>query len=151
MNEKRNNNGGNERMDDCAYSQAGECMKTDAMIDGLQADDTSEKMQEVSEVQGAPCPACSARRKERSEKEYKYLMNRLNRVEGQIRGIKRMLEKDAYCTDIITQVMAANAALDSFNRVLLAEHIRTCVTDDIKEDKTESVEELISLIGKLQK
>ena len=103
------------------------------------------------EEPAAACPACSARRKERSEKEYRDLMNRLNRVEGQIRGIKKMLEKDAYCTDIIIQVMAANAALDSFNRVLLSEHIRTCVTDDIRADKMESVDELISLVSKLMK
>lgn len=59
-------------------------------------------------------------------------MNRLNRIEGQIRGVKGMLEKDAYCTDIVLQVSAINAALNSFNKMLLAEHIRTCVAEDIR-------------------
>ena len=70
---------------------------------------------------------CSHRTKERSDKEYKDLIHRLNRVEGQVRGIKRMVEEDAYCTDILIQVSAVNAALNSFNKVLLANHIRTCV------------------------
>ena len=75
---------------------------------------------------------CCNRKKERSEQEYKDLINRLSRIEGQIRGIKRMLDEDCYCPDIITQVAAANAALNSFNKVLLANHIKTCVADDIR-------------------
>ncbi len=78
-------------------------------------------------------------------------MNRLSRIEGQIRGIKGMLEKDAYCTDIITQVAAANAALNAFNRELLATHIKTCVTDDIKAGKTETVDDLLVTLQKLMK
>ena len=74
---------------------------------------------------------CCYKTKERSEKEYKDLINRLNRIEGQIRGIKGMIEKDAYCTDILTQVSAVSAALNSFNRVLLSNHIKTCVINDI--------------------
>ena len=74
---------------------------------------------------------CSHKTKERSQEEYKNLLNRLNRIEGQIRGIKNMVEKDAYCTDILVQVAAANAALNSFSKVLLANHMRTCVVDDI--------------------
>lgn len=89
--------------------------------------------------------------KQRTEKEYKDLMNRLNRIEGQIRGIKGMVEKDAYCTDIITQVAAANAALNSFNKVLLANHIKTCVSQDIIAGKEETVDELVSLLQKLMK
>ncbi|MCC8168086.1 MAG: metal-sensing transcriptional repressor [Clostridiales bacterium] len=100
---------------------------------------------------GEACCDCSTRSKERSEKERKELINRLNRIEGQIRGIKGMLERDAYCTDIITQVIAANSALDSFNRLLLANHIRTCVVDDIKDDKEDSVDELIALLHKLMR
>ena len=68
---------------------------------------------------------CSHKTKERSEKEYKDLIHRLNRIEGQIRGIRGMVEKNAYCTDILVQVAAANAALNSFNKVLLANHIKT--------------------------
>lgn len=78
-------------------------------------------------------------------------MNRLNRIEGQIRGIKRMVEEDAYCIDILIQVAAANAALNSFNKVLLSEHIRTCVANDIKEGRDETVEELVETLQKLMK
>ena len=94
---------------------------------------------------------CCCKIKERSEKEYKDLINRLNRIEGQIRGIKKMVENDAYCIDILTQVSAANAALNSFNKVLLSEHIRTCVTNDIKDGKTETVDELVSTLQKLMR
>ena len=78
---------------------------------------------------------CSHKTKERSEKEYKDMIHRLNRIEGQIRGIKGMVERDAYCTDILVQVAAVNAALNSFNKVLLANHIKTCVTNDIREGR----------------
>ena len=71
------------------------------------------------------CECCSGKSKERSEKEYKDLLNRLSRIEGQVRGVKAMVERDAYCTDIITQVSAINSALNSFNKVLLANHIKT--------------------------
>lgn len=94
---------------------------------------------------------CCCKTKERSEKEYKDLINRLNRIEGQIRGIKGMVEKDAYCVDILTQVAAANAALNSFNKVLLSNHIKTCVTDDIKEGNNEKVDELVETLKKLMK
>ena len=92
---------------------------------------------------------CSQKTKERSEKEYKDLINRLNRIEGQIRGIKGMIEKDAYCTDILMQVAAANAALNSFNKVLLANHIKTCVTEDIRQGKEETVDELLDVLRKM--
>lgn len=94
---------------------------------------------------------CGEKTKERSEKEYKDLIHRLNRIEGQIRGIKGMVEKDVYCTDILTQVAAVNAALNSFNKVLLANHIKTCVTRDIKEGKEETVDELVSVLQKLMR
>lgn len=89
--------------------------------------------------------------KERSEKEYKDLLNRLNRIEGQVRGIKGMVERNAYCTDILIQVSAVNAALNSFNKVLLANHIKTCVTDDIRAGKEETVDELVAVLQKLMK
>lgn len=94
---------------------------------------------------------CCHKTKERSEQEYKDLLHRLNRIEGQIRGIKGMVEKDAYCPDILVQVAAANAALNSFNKVLLANHIKTCVTRDIKEGKDETVDELVATLQKLMK
>lgn len=95
--------------------------------------------------------ACSHRIKERSNKEYNDLIHRLNRIEGQIRGIRGMVEKDAYCIDILTQVAAANAALNSFNKVLLANHIKTCVMRDIKEGNEETVDELVKVLQKLMK
>ena len=94
---------------------------------------------------------CEERHKERSDKEYKDLIHRLNRMEGQIRGIKGMVERGVYCTDILVQVAAVNAALNSFNRVLLANHIKTCVTDDIRAGKEETVDELIATLQKLMR
>lgn len=94
---------------------------------------------------------CCNKTKERSETEYKDLIHRLNRVEGQIRGIKGMVERDAYCIDILTQVAAANAALNSFTKVLLANHIKTCVTNDILAGKEETVDELVAMLQKLMK
>ena len=78
-------------------------------------------------------------------------MNRLKRIEGQVRGIQSMLEMNAYCTDILTQVAAVNAALNSFNKVLLADHIRTCVADNIREGNDEVVDELVTTLQKLMK
>lgn len=89
--------------------------------------------------------------KERSAEEIKALTNRLNRIEGQIRGIKGMLEKDAYCADIIVQTAAVSAALSSFNKELLASHIKTCVAEDIRQGKDETIDELTALIHKLMK
>lgn len=97
------------------------------------------------------CECCAHKSKERPEKEYKDLLNRLSRIEGQVRGVKAMLERDAYCTDVITQVAAINAALNSFNKVLLANHIKTCVTQDIKNGKEETVDELVTTLQKLMK
>lgn len=94
---------------------------------------------------------CSQKTKIRSEKEYKALINRLNRIEGQIRGIRGMVEKNAYCTDIIIQVAAANAALNAFNRELLANHIKTCVAEDIKASRNETVDDLLATLQKLMK
>ena len=94
---------------------------------------------------------CCMKTNERSDKEYKDLINRLSRIEGQIRGVKGMLEKNAYCTDILMQVAAVNAALNSFNKVLLANHIKTCVTEDIKAGKEETVDELVTTLQKLMK
>ena len=96
------------------------------------------------------CPCCT-KHTMRSEEERKKLINRLKRVEGQIRGIIGMLENDAYCIDILTQVSAINAALNSFNKVLIANHIRTCVKENIQAGNDEVVEELVSTLQKLMK
>ncbi len=94
---------------------------------------------------------CCCQKKVRNEKEIKELMNRLNRIEGQIRGIKRMLEEDAYCIDIINQVSAANCALNSFTKVILANHIKSCVAEDVKEGSEEKLDELVKTLQKLMK
>ena len=95
------------------------------------------------------CPMCKT--KKRDEAEYKSLMNRLSRIEGQVRGIRGMLENDAYCIDIITQAAAVSAALGAFNKELLAIHIRTCVSDDIKAGNDDAVDELLATLTKLIK
>ncbi len=89
--------------------------------------------------------------KVRSPEELKALINRLNRIEGQIRGIKGMLEKDAYCADVIVQTAAVSAALGSFNKELLASHIKTCVAEDIRQGKEDTIDELVLLIQKMMK
>lgn len=89
--------------------------------------------------------------KHRSEEEVRALQNRLSRIEGQVRGIRGMVEKDAYCVDILTQVAAVTAALNAFNRELLANHVRTCVAADLRAGKDEVVEELVETIQKMMK
>ena len=94
---------------------------------------------------------CCHKTKKSSQEEYKSLQNRLNRIEGQVRGIRNMLEKDAYCPDILVQVAAAGAALNSFSKELLASHIRTCVANDIRSGKDETIDELVATIQKLMR
>lgn len=89
--------------------------------------------------------------KHREEKEYKDLVNRLSRIEGQVRGIKNMVESEAYCVDILTQVSAIQSALNSFNKVLLSNHIKSCVVEDIRAGNDEVVDELLKTIQKLMK
>lgn len=106
----------------------------------------------MADRQNKKADCCSIERtKHRNEKEYKDLMNRLNRIEGQVRGVKNMLENDAYCPDVLVQVSAITAALNSFNKVLLANHIESCVVDDLKMDKEGTVEELVTVLQKLMK
>ena len=95
-----------------------------------------------------PCKHCHET-KERTKTQHDKLIHRLNRIEGQIRGIRGMLEKDAYCIDILVQVAAANAALNGFSKELLGDHIRTCVTDDLQNGKTETAEELVEVLQRL--
>ena len=93
----------------------------------------------------------SERKKVRDEHERHDLMNRLKRIEGQVRGLQRMLDEDAYCPDILTQASAVNSALNSFCRVLLASHIRTCVSDDLRSGRGEAADELMDTLQKLMK
>ena len=97
-----------------------------------------------------PC-CCHGRTKHREAGEERDLLNRLSRIEGQIRGIRGMVEKDAYCPDILTQVAAASAALNSFSRELLAQHIGSCVADDLRAGSDEKLNELNRLLPRLMK
>ena len=94
---------------------------------------------------------CCTKTKKRTDKEYKSLVNRLSRIEGQIRGIRTMVESDAYCTDILTQVSAVSAALNAFNRELLTAHIKTCVANDIRAGKDETIDELTDTLKRLMR
>ena len=94
---------------------------------------------------------CCGKTTTRPEEERKKLIHRLNRIEGQIRGIRGMVENDAYCADILVQSAAVNAAVNAFNKELLASHIRGCVARDIREGKDEVIDELVATLQKLMK
>ncbi len=104
---------------------------------------------ETPSAEGHASTCC--RHKHRTPEEHKALLNRLSRIEGQIRGIRGMVEKDAYCADILVQVAAANSALNSFSRELLTQHIGTCVANDLRDGGTEKLDELLKLLPKLMK
>jgi len=89
--------------------------------------------------------------KHRDDKELRSLMNRLSRIEGQVRGVKKMLEDEAYCTDVLTQVTAIQAALNAFNKELLANHIKSCVVEDIRKGNDAVVDDLVLTLQKLMK
>lgn len=108
------------------------------------------KNDSVKQDSSASCPHCG-RTTDRPEAEKKKLQNRLKRIEGQVRGIQAMLENNAYCNDILIQSAAVNAAMNAFNRDLLASHIHHCVTRDIREGKDEVVDELVNTLQKLMK
>lgn len=93
--------------------------------------------------------ACCCRHKKRSEEEYKRLIHRLNRIEGQIRGIRSMVEKDVYCTDILVQAAAARSALNGFTRELIDQHLSTCVAEDLKNGGEEKLQEFLWILNKL--
>lgn len=134
--------------------------KVKAMPDPVGADASGDKDRDISGIAGkdesaadesaANC-GCCCKKTVRSEEERRKLINRLNRIEGQIRGIRGMLERDAYCNDILIQSAAVNAAVNSFNKELLASHIHSCVVRDIREGKDEVVDELVDTIQKLMR
>ena len=103
------------------------------------------------EYEESTAGCCGSRKKRRTPGEQKNLTLRLKRAEGQIRGIIRMIEEDAYCPDILIQVSAVTSALNSFNRELLACHIRSCVAEDIRKGDEEAMDEFVKVIQKLMK
>ena len=110
---------------------------------------TPEEEEVIRQLSGEDC--CGCKKKHRDATESGDLIRRLNRIEGQIRGIRGMVEKDAYCTDILTQVSAAQAALNSFSKVLLSNHIRTCVVKDVQNGNLEVLDDLMSTLQKMMK
>ena len=116
---------------------------------GIKPSLQTDVMDETGEMSCDFC--CSGKHKNRDDKEYRDLMNRLKRIEGQVRGVENMLERDVYCTDILIQVSAITSALNSFNKVLLANHVKTCVADNIREGNEEVVDELVTVLQKLMK
>ena len=113
--------------------------------------------QTLQAVPAAEAPAeetaagCPCRHKHREAPEYDSLIRRLNRIEGQVRGVRGMVEKECYCTDILPQVSAIQSALNAFNRELLARHIRTCVVTDIQKGDLDVVDDLVATIQKMMK
>ena len=91
------------------------------------------------------------KKKQRDPEEKRKLINRLSRIEGQIRGLKGMVEKDDYCADILTQAAAANAALNAFSRELLSNHMHSCVVNDIRDGRDETIDELLGILQKMMK
>ena len=94
---------------------------------------------------------CCRKTTKRSQDQKKALLNRLRRIEGQVRGIQTMLEQDAYCNDVLIQSAAVNAAMNAFNRELLASHIRSCVVRDIRAGQDQVIDELVETLQKLMK
>ncbi len=109
------------------------------------------RMTNENEVRVMEKTCCCERTKERSEEEVRGLLNRLSRIEGQVRGLRGMVEKNAYCPDIMMQVGAVTAALSAFNRELLASHVRTCVADGVRAGDDGKIEELVELLPRLMK
>ena len=106
---------------------------------------------EVIKMEETNCCECCKKTKERSEAEYKSLINRLKRIEGQVRGLKRMLDENAYCTDILTQAAAVSSAVNAFSKELLGNHIRSCVADNIRMGNDEIIDELLDTLRKVMK
>lgn len=121
------------------------------MIEKSREQSCEKSREESCKNSGESSCCCGTRHKKRTEAEQKALLTRLRRIEGQIRGLEKMVENDAYCPDILVQSSAATSALNSFNKVLLGCHIRSCVAEDIRSGKDETVDELCELLQRLMK
>ena len=97
------------------------------------------------------CGCVKHKYRDKDSKEYKCLVSRLRRIEGQVRGVCKMVEEDRYCVDILTQVSAIQSALNALNEELLAQHIKSCVVDDIRAGHDEVVDELVATLQKVMK
>ncbi len=133
-----------------ASGHAADSEQSASSVSGRAVNSEQEALAEKVNHENA-CPMCSSRHKSRTPEEQKALMTRLKRVEGQIRGIERMVEEGAYCPDILVQVSAATSALNSFNKLLLNCHIHSCVAEDIRAGKDDAIDELCQILQKLMK
>jgi len=106
---------------------------------------------EVTMSQKKDTKPCCCRKKMRTDEEIKDLITRLNRIEGQVRGVRKMIEDDAYCVDVLTQVNAARCSLNSFSKVVLKSHIKSCVEEDVRKGSEEKIDELVELLQKMMK
>ena len=139
------------RVKQCWIKAGGQMSNPGQEILNAAAEAAAETAEAGSEyMENGEC-CCGGRKKVRSEKEHKDLINRLNRIEGQIRGIKGMVEKDAYCIDILNQASAASSALSSFCKVLLSSHIRSCVAEDVRQGNEDKMEELVKTLQKMMR
>lgn len=116
--------------------------------DDVNSTENMENTENIENMEKRPS-CCSGKSKNREEKEKRDLINRLKRIEGQVRGIESMVERNAYCTDVLMQVSAVTSALNSFNKVLLANHVRTCVAENIRGGNDEVIDELVTIVQKL--
>ena len=137
-----------ETLEAIEAAETPEAIEAAEAVEAEKAADAAESGNESAE--GAEC-CCGGRKKVRSEKEHRDLINRLNRIEGQIRGIKGMVEKDAYCIDILNQASAASSALSSFCKVLLSSHIRSCVAEDVRQGNEDKMDELVKTLQKMMR
>lgn len=124
-------------------------MEEQYKVQGTEIKGTEIKEAETKEMETESC--CKEKVRDKEGSEYKDLIKRLNRIEGQVRGIRNMVEENRYCVDILTQVSAVSSALNAFNKVLLAEHMKSCVVEDIRNGQEEAVDELCALLQKLMK
>ena len=136
-----------ETLEAIEAAETPEAIEAAEAVEAEKSADAAESGNESAE--GAEC--CCGRKKVRSEKEHRDLINRLNRIEGQIRGIKGMVEKDAYCIDILNQASAASSALSSFCKVLLSSHIRSCVAEDVRQGNEDKMDELVKTLQKMMR
>lgn len=109
------------------------------------------EMDDMSLVPAELCECVRHKHRDKAGREYKGLVSRLNRIEGQIRGIHKMVDEDRYCVDILTQVSAVQSALNAFTKELLSQHIHSCVVEDIRSGHDEVVDELVGLLQRVMK